>query len=839
LRNDYLKQDGQALALLGDALEWPEEERQERLALACGGDKALLERVQRLLSVSSRGPAFLPTQLPVSDPSASSGDVVRIGVYRLTGLLGAGGMGAVWRGERDDGVFEQTVAIKRIRPGLINPEIAARFAAERRILAQLHHKHIAQILDGGEDANGTPYFVMEFLPGDSITQHSRANRLSLQDLLDLFEQTCEAVQFAHQNFIVHADIKPSNIIVAKENGVKLLDFGIARLVDRQLGAVARSDDPEPMTRAYAAPERVAGGPPSVAGDVYSLGVLLYELLVGSLPRNLTETGTATVVPEGAPTAPWRLPSIVAADEDSPPVAPRSLAGDLDAIVLKALGTEPAGRYQNVADLLEDIRRFRRFEPVSAREDSLAYRSALFFRRHRTGVALTVAALIGLGAAAGISYFQFSKAEAARKAEAHRFDQVRSLANFMIYDLYDGIERLPGSTTTRRALVDRAQQYVEDLAQDRAAPIDLKVDAARGFSRLADVSGSPGASSLSDPVMARKSLASAEKILQQVLAVEPVNTEALLSLASLKVQKSNFANYDDDDPATSQRLAMEAIAVLQKLPPGFRNNHDYQIRYWNATQSLADAQVWLDKPAEALRNLNQITAEMISATWLRQRPSRDAVTLILQYNRLGDAIYYTGKKKESMVSYQTAIDLGKELSRGRPKDPILAHFLSRSYWAIGSVQEEFELWPEARANLEQATGIARDMLSLDPDDANMRRRLFIASTPLSSVYANMGLHDRAIALVKEQLAQRRAFLAQEPDEPKRRRDVLASMRPLGMVFNTAGRRTEACYWFRRAKREWQMLIDEGKASAMDLKVELTEVNNEERQCKGVPLIDHEP
>ena len=320
-------------------LDLTDAERRAWFSEAGASDPDLAYRVAALFEADVRAGALLPTSGLIEDHGEELAPPERIGSYRLVRLIGRGGMGEVYLGVRQDGLFEHKVAVKLIAGALASPDLAKRFSEERSILASLSHPNIAQLFDGGEDPSGYSFIIMEHLEGEAITVDAQRRALKLAQRLDLFRDACAAAQFAHQNLIVHADIKPSNIIVTRQGRVKLLDFGIARFIDPTTGPGAAPRSLEPMTRAYASPERRLGGPPSVASDVYALGVLLYELLVGSLP------GVSAVDAEmkgHAFSATGRLcarPS--AAMAAGGPVRRTQVRGDLDASVLKAMASDPA------------------------------------------------------------------------------------------------------------------------------------------------------------------------------------------------------------------------------------------------------------------------------------------------------------------------------------------------------------------------------------------------------------------------------------------------------------------------------------------------------------------
>jgi serine/threonine-protein kinase len=427
-----------AMALVDRALDLPAAEREAFLARECP-DPGLRAEAKRLLDADSdaeagallSGPAGarMPSALASLAPPGPARDLAgtQVGPFRLTTFLGRGGMGEVWVAERVGADFEQKVAVKLLQPGGDAAALDARFRLERRILARLAHPRIARLLDGGVSGDGRPWLAMELVEGLALTEHCASRALGVEARLALFLAVCEAVQFAHRNLVVHRDLKPGNILVGAGGEPKLLDFGIAKLLEEDdSGALTRADE-RPMTPHYAAPEQVRGEAVTTASDVWALGVILHELLTGVRPFATTGKGRAEVERAILETAPSRPSSRVAAQPGgatglpgglAPDALRRRLKGDLDAIVLKALRREPENRYPSAEALADDVRRHLQGLPVLARGDATGYLVRSFVRRHRVGVgfsALVVAALV-----AGLvgTLWQARRArEEAKKAEA--------------------------------------------------------------------------------------------------------------------------------------------------------------------------------------------------------------------------------------------------------------------------------------------------------------------------------------------------------------------------------------------------------------------------------------
>ena len=413
-------------AILDEILELPPAEQIGHLELACGGDSGLRSDVEALLAADASSGEFL--EVPAAEyltsvfgesvPGAGGGLAAgaRIGPFRVVRELAHGGMGEVYLAQRADGQFEQQVALKLVRSGLDSAAVHRKFLAERQILARLHHPHIAGLLDGGLTVDGRPWFAMEYIAGAQLKAWCDNRGLGIPERLRLFADVCEAVRYAHQSLVVHRDLKPSNILVTDDGEVKLLDFGIAKLLESGPDADERGNGAaaEPATRTelraltpeYAAPEQLRGEPVTTATDVYALGAILYELLTGRRPHHFSRR------------SPAEIERIVCDTDPDPP----RLGGELDAILLRTLQKEPSRRYPSAEALLEDLRRLRDGLPVLARPDSAAYRVRKFVRRHRLGVVAGAALVLSLvaGLAATLHQANAKTREAAKAREVTDF-----------------------------------------------------------------------------------------------------------------------------------------------------------------------------------------------------------------------------------------------------------------------------------------------------------------------------------------------------------------------------------------------------------------------------------
>ncbi len=450
----------------------------------------------------------------------------RIGEYQVLSRIGGGGMGNVFLAQ--DSKLHRKVALKLVRPSMSSSDILRRFEHEERILAKLNHPNIAQLHGAGVAPDGTPYFVMEYVEGLPIDKYCRAHALSLPARLELFRKVCAAVHYAHQHLIIHRDLKPSNILVIENGEPKLLDFGIAKLLEEsEPNAETAVTSAGMMTPNYASPEQVRGESITTASDVYGLGVLLYEILTGERPYRVASgrpDEMARAITEREPTR----PSMVVLRNDSQIARhdSRSLRGDLDNIVLMAMRKEPQRRYQSVAQFSEDIRRHLAAIPVSAQKDTLRYRSSKFIRRHKVGV--MAALLVGATLVAGIvaTNFEARRANEQRRRAEQRFNEVRRLANSLMFEIHDAVKDLQGATPTRRLIVTRALEYLDGLAREGADNPALQRELATAYEKVGDIQGNPYSANLGDTEGALTSYRKAVRIREHLDQTSATTEEQL-------------------------------------------------------------------------------------------------------------------------------------------------------------------------------------------------------------------------------------------------------------------------------------------------------------------------
>jgi serine/threonine protein kinase len=574
------------------ALELAPEERPAYLAQIGSVDPDLQKELASLIAshgqtgtdfLDSRASDFILASTGCSEGSSFIGR--RVGCYQIVQLIGTGGMGEVYRAFRADDQYCKQVAIKLIRGGQDSDAVVQRFRNERQILASLDHPNIARMLDGGRTEESVPYLVMELVEGKPIDEYCDEHRLPIRDRLELFIQVCSAVHYAHQRLIIHRDIKPGNILVTAEGVAKLLDFGIAKLLDTDAGSELYQPTLAPfqvLTPGYASPEQIRAQPINITSDIYSLGVVLYELLTGRSPyrvagRTASELSWAAceeepenlssavhrVKPEKAESSATTPNEVAAARQSSPKKLSKRLKGDLDNIAGMALRKEPQRRYASVEQFAQDLRRYLDSFPVMARKDSFSYRTSRFVKRHRFGVISAGLVAVALLTATLVTLRANQVAREERARAERRFSDLRKLANSVFLDLHEPIHRLPGSVAVEKMLYENGLKYLDGLASEAQGDLSLQREVAAGYRRLGDSQGSPYGGNLGDYQAA---LASYRKSLQMRQALVDTDARSLqdrIDLANI-YRTIGALLYKTGDVSAGREAVHRALDIARPL-----------------------------------------------------------------------------------------------------------------------------------------------------------------------------------------------------------------------------------------------------------------------------------
>jgi non-specific serine/threonine protein kinase/serine/threonine-protein kinase len=819
--------------LFNEATEYEPAARARFLGESCAGDLALLAQVESLIASDEEagdfmaGPAFLPPGAASAEADEDAGAAGRrVGSYEIVRELGRGGMGTVYLGARADAQFDKRVAIKVVKRGMDTDFVLRRFGRERQVLAALDHPNIAKLLDGGATEDGLPYFVMEYIEGESITHYCDGRRLPVKERLKLFRQVCSAVQYAHQNLIVHRDMKPSNILVTAEGAPKLLDFGIAKLLDPalqertvdQTGAFVRLMTPE-----YASPEQVRGLPVTTASDVYSLGVLLYELLTGCRPYRVpkqppeevarvvcgTEPGRPSTAVgrthKGAAYSEWGegrdagygpglTPETAATSRNTRPERlRRRLAGDLDNIVLKALRKEPQRRYASAEQLSEDIRRHLEGLPVTARRDTLAYRASKFVRRRRVEVA--AAALITLSLAAGLAatVWQARVAQAERARAERRFNDVRRLANSFLFEFHDSIKDLPGATPARELLVKRALEYLDSLSQEAHDDPALQRELATAYEKVGDLQGQTLNLNTGDTAGALASYGKALQLRESLFRADPGASENRRALADSH-NKLGMLLWQTSERDAALDDCRKAIAIYEQLVSASPHDRallgDLAGAYLNAGMILLEQG---DTDA-ALRSQQRALAlyEQLVASDPRDRQARRSLSR--SYEKLGNVLLQEGNAGGALEFNRKALALRTELAAEDPANADFKRGVEISHEKIGDMLTRLGDFRGALESYRQELTICQSLADADPANAQLRSELSSPYERLGETFARLGQPARALAYHRRALAIREELAAADASNVPKRWDVIESSAKtarLLAVVGEEGAALEAC------------------------------------------------
>ncbi|MBI3209466.1 MAG: serine/threonine protein kinase [Candidatus Solibacter usitatus] len=761
--------------VLAGALELPAAERSVFLEQACGEDTELLAEVNSLLAEDL--PADFIEQPPRALVDEALDDVEltgqRIGPYRVLRELGRGGMGAVYLAERADEEYRQQVAIKLVQRGLGRSTMLARFRQERQILATLEHPNIARLLDGGTTAGGLPYLVMEYIDGEPIDVYCRHRALNVEARLKLFQQACAAVHFAHQRLVIHRDLKPGNILVTGGGVVKLLDFGIAKLLSGDAAADETVTGLRLMTPAYASPEQVKAEPVTTASDVYSLGVVLYELLTGRHPYRPKTENPLDMVAAVVTETPER-PSVAAEEVKER----RRLAGDVDNIVLMALRKEPRRRYQSAADLYEDIERHVGQLPVRACADTFSYRAGKFLRRNR--IAVTAALLVATSVVAGV----VSTVKARNRAE-RRFEDVRRLAHSILFDYHDAIAELPGSTPVRQRLVQDALRYLDGLAVEASGDRGLQLELASAYDKVAAIQGDPYGSNLGDAEGALKSYRKALEIRETLARSGPVNAALQSDLAASFEQVANVQYSVNDlekalpgfEKALRLRTALESSAVNKRALAQLHIKIG-ELKGMEGYQNLGDVAAGLDHFQQALR----MQEELAAAAPKDFDAGYSLSTSLLSYSFLAAA---AGEWDSGVANGRKAIRLLKPLVDAHPENTKYRAQLAAAYVSVRPALAESGLIAEAIALDREAVRIMEQLTAADPKNVYFRRSVGVCYNTLGLDLKNAGDYIAARENIGRAIASARALSAEDPKVWEHSDDLWLAQSRLGETLSAQG------------------------------------------------------
>ena len=828
------------------AVNLPEDEWPAFLDRACVANPELRAEVESLLQadtvptvpwsavIRSEAGAILQ-EAPVPD--------ARLGAYRILKEIGRGGMGTVYLAERADDQYKKMAAIKLVKRGMDTAEILSRFRHERQILANLDHPYIARLYDGGATPDGRPYFVMEYVEGQPISIFCRHRNLDISARLRLFVRVCEAVSYAHRNLVIHRDLKPGNILVTADGIPKLLDFGVAKLLDPRsepgLTATLLTGGPL-ITAEYASPEQVLLTPATTTSDVYSLGAVLYEMITGTRARNFT---TRT---------PSEIERVVCHTEvPRPSASVPKLDGDLDNIVLMAMRREPDRRYQSVDQLAEDIQRHLDGLPVIARRDSLTYRASKFFRRHRLAVLAAGIVFTSLVVGVTVSLVEAHRAEVARRLAERRLSQMVELADRSLYDVHSAIEHLPGSTEARRRIVATTLQFLADLSKDAGSDDELRYALSSAYSKVGDVLGRPLLPNLGDTAGALVNYEKAIQLIDPLVKRQPDNPRFLLQKVAAETRRAALlAHLDQDmraleiyranipaakrlgrlnpkdvesrlqepqiyagavgaltsyDESAAQAYSRLGIALLEQLRKEFPANTEVKLDLAGAHSQSGQLFIGMARLDEAVLHLRRSIA--LREGIVAQNPA-DATArrgLMISYATLADTLgspylHNTGDLAGARAYYARVVAIAEDLARADPNNRLaqmdLAHALSRSAMIEPPETER----ARSLARLQQSAAILERLLASDPKSLPATRQLALVEEYMGHRLRELGRPQAAESQFRRSLERVEPLLRASLIDRSLTAQALADEEAMAEVLASQGNRAGALAMASRAIKQ---------------------------------------
>ena len=734
------------LVLCEEALTHEPDDRRAFLDGACDNDTEMRIAVEKLMATVEQTSDFL--RPATEELNYEAGDMV--GEYRIVRNLGRGGMGSVYLAEREAAGYSQRVALKVMRTHLQSTDMINRFDEERRILARLHHPYIARLMDGGTTEQGLPYLVTELVEGVPIDTFCDEQRLTVKERLKLVQKVALGIQSAHQNLVVHSDLKPGNILITEDGIPKLLDFGIAKLVR----PVSANDPQETMTidllaltPDYASPEQIAGDVVTTTSDVYSLAVLTYRLLVGETPYVIKAAPRADMIEALENTSiPLASRHVLAlrkmafvetiADNRQTTSAKlsRQLSGDLDTVLLKALDSDPQQRYSSALMYANELKHFCDGMPISAGGDAAAYKIRKFIGRHRFSVAAGCAALLALVGGLGISIWQAHIAE-------RRFDDLQGFAETVMFDLHDEIADLPGGTSARQLMTRESLHYLDRLAKDAGGDRALQLDLSRAYKRLGDVLGNPTNANLGDV-------------------------------------ESAVDSYE------------KALAIAEDLSTGFK--YDAKIVRQKALvhEKIADVLTWKGKLDDALTHSLQSREIFESLATRFPDDHQHVMSVAISRVKLGDMLGHpsfpnAGKKAEALEEYQEALAAITPLSDASDSPMRTRRYLALIHERVGTMLSEVNQFDDALIHFETSLTVREQLAALQPANANSRRDVAIAHEKIGDLSLARGDAQNAIRLYEQALVMYRALAKSDPDNTNAVRTLAIGLENLAEALLVAG------------------------------------------------------
>lgn len=686
--------------VFNQTLDLPEFERENFLA---DFDELVRIEVSELLKSHQQAEKFI-SEPAVIEFGLNDDRLIgkKIDDYQIMKEIGAGGMGKVYLAQREG--FEQKFALKLIKRGMDTEAVLKRFVLERQILSRLEHPNIARLLNVGSTATDLPYFVMEYVEGVPITKFCESHQLSKNERLELFQKVCSAVNYAHQNLIVHRDIKPSNILVTNDGTPKLLDFGIAKLLNSQ-ESEQTATQARILTPEYASPEQLNNLPITTATDVYSLGIVLHELLNGKRPSSVISASKSWSV--GRNTEKNQVETQTANNPKSK-IQNLKSEGDLGNIIQKSLREEPTRRYQTVQEFSEDIRRFLVGLPVTATADSTFYRFSKFVRRHRQGVIAGALVSVLILTISGVAIWQSITANRERAKAEQRFEQVRKLANIVLFEYHDGIAKLPGATAMREKMVKDSLAFLDNLSAENIENVELQRDIAKAYQKIGDIQGGSDTGNLGKTNDALQSYQKAIAMQEKIVSINSANVEDTAVLGNLNLD-IGLQQRSVGDLNGAEKSLQNALNIFSTLPTDFKTQSNLAKTFWNIA-SLQTAQNNLDGSLKNYGKAVELYEKLAVEDATNKRHLRNVA---LTNKNIGSVLQLLGQKEKALQHFEKSLAIDAENAKNNPNDVSARLDLSFTYGTIASALRDAKDFQRAIENHQNAIEIREEVFNNDP------------------------------------------------------------------------------------------------------------------------------
>lgn len=789
--------------VLAEALEVLPEQRRQVIELRCNGDYELQQEIESLLVYAEESTVGITqTTSPVIRGPAVDRVGRTIGPYKLQKLLGEGGMGSVYLAVREVDGYSMRVALKIMRVTAMSEYSLRRFRMERQILARLTHPNITRLLDGGVTDEGLPYLVTEYIEGTPIDQYYQTNRPSIAERLRVFLSVCSGLSFAHRNLIVHGDIKPANILVTPDGTAKLVDFGIARLLDAD-SAASFATTTYALTPGWASPEQLGGTPPTVLSDLYSLGRVFYEVITEQQAYQLQEISPAEYLNVLSQTPP--APSAVSGNS--------ILQGDLDDIAIKAIEFEPEQRYQSADQFAADIEAYLDSRPILARHATWQYRTTKFIRRHRRGVVIASLITLTLLSLVAATLWQTRRAREQYDVAARQAGAIRKLANSFIFDLDDAVAEMPGATQIRANIMTNAVGYLDRLAKESSQDPELQQELGLAYLKIGDIMGRPGSSNLGRTAAALESYRKAQRILEPLVRRNQSNIDAKLNLAQLynrisAVQKviGNFEDALEDD--------LKSLDIREGLLQSSPDDQELRRAVAQSLTSLGGTHSQLgewSRVVETRKRALRMFEQLIAAD---PKNLADRRGLVLARTRLASILSHQNQHGQALDQLHQAVAEQKSLL---DENPANSQIMMAYGGTISSLARGLSESGDTSGSLnayEQAYEIYKRLVVVDSADVRSKSLLAATDVAIGRILVRTHRAAKALPRLEPALRTRIELSERDPMNSGALGEVAEGHAVLGDAYFSLNKPQAAKQSYTQAREILLKLRADGKENAAD-------------------------